>query len=179
MKDIRKYIDENREQFDDKELPAGHMERFEALLKNQEKPVEKIPAKRVRLISIISVAAAIAVLCLLAIKVYIPNNVNITPGLEGTEIETESFQATNEHYDELMQQKIADIMCKLAYTDQENQALLTADLEELMKSHTEFVKEMAHNENKEIAMHYLINHYKTNIQVLDNINEKLGKYTKC
>lgn len=179
MKDRRKFIDENRELFDDKELPAGHVERFEGLLKSKQEPVKQKPAKRVRIISIISVAAAIAVLCMIAIKVYIPSSVNITPETDGTEMGTDKFQATNEHYNQLMEQEIADIMCKAAHTDEDNQRQLSADLEQIKRSNADFVEEMANNEDKEIALKYLVKHYEVNIRVLEDINNKLGRYTNC
>lgn len=179
MKEIRKYIDENRDRFDDKEPPAGHAERFEALLKDRQKPAEKKPVRRKKLISIFSAAAAIAVLCLIAIKVYIPDNVDLTPGTEGTEILTDKFQSTNEYYNELMKQEISDIMCKLAQTDEDNQEQLTSDLEQMIEYNAEFVNEMAANENKEVALQYLIKHYEVNIKALEDINNKLGRYTNC
>jgi len=56
---------------------------------------------------------------------------------------------------------------------------LTEDLQKIIEQNNRFVEEMGKNENEEIALHYLVKHYKTNIQKLENINEKLGKYTKC
>lgn len=180
MKDRKEYIEKNRKLFDDKEPSAGHMERFEALLNKQadiQEP-EKRPAKRLKLISFISVAASVAILIGVAVKFYAPQSIEVAPPTENS-IATDEFKATNDYYNQQMEEQIADIMCKLAYTDTENQAQLTRDIEKIMSSNTAFVDEMSKNENQEMAIRYLVKHYKTNIQKLESINEKLGKYTKC
>lgn len=178
MKDIRKYIDENREIFDDQEPSAGHMERFEALLDKQETTNSTGKASRRTLfIRAISVAATIAILIGVAVKFYAPESIEVPPTEDG--VQTSEFQATNDFYNQQMEQQIADIMCKLANTDPENQSQLTKDLKKIMENNESFVKEISKNENQEIALRYLVKHYKANIQTLENINEKLGKYTNC
>lgn len=173
----RKYIDENRNLFDDMEPSLGHMERFEALLKQQakeEKP--QLRTKRIKLFSIISVAASIVILVAVAIKVRTPEQVEVTP----TEnVSANDFESVNQRYNQQMQAQISNIMCKLSYTDQENQVMLAEDLQRIIDENVGFVKEMSKNEDKEQAIFYLEKHYETNIQVLQDINEKLGKYTNC
>lgn len=175
----RKYIEKNRDLFDDMEPAAGHMERFEALLKQQNEQVnpKKKPVRKIRMISIMSVAASIAILVVVAIKMRTPEHIQAVPGQEN--IITNDFQKMNAYYNQQMQEQISDIMCKLAYTDHEDQALLTEDLQKIIEENTGFVDEMSKNEDKELAIYYLQKHYKANIQVLEDINEKLGKYTNC
>ncbi|NDV95618.1 hypothetical protein D0T84_11945 [Dysgonomonas sp. 521] len=178
MDNIRKKIEGDRDLFDDKEPSLGHAGRFEALLKKQVKPEAK-RAKRVKLISIFSVAASIAVLIAVAIRVYTPGDIGDSIPVP-TEINaSDEFRTTNSFYNQQMEEKIADIMCKLAYTDSENQERLTKDIQRIVASNEDFVKEIASNEDQEMAIHYLVKHYKTNINVLENIDEKLGKHTKC
>ncbi|MFV0418825.1 MAG: hypothetical protein ACK5KT_08870 [Dysgonomonas sp.] len=180
MKDenIRKYIDENRDTFDDKEPSFGHIERFEALLNKQEtENTRGKTARRSLFIRTCAIAASIAILIGVAVKFYAPQSIEVVPNEKGIEIN--EFQATNDYYNQQMEAQIADIMCKLAYTDNENQAQLSQDLEKIIDSNKSFVSEMAKNENKGMALRYLVKHYKANIQALENINEKLGKYTKC
>jgi hypothetical protein len=183
MTDLKDYIKNNREIFDDKEPSAGHAERFEALL-NKQQPLQadtdKVSKKRIPFIKLISVAASIAILVVVGIQFYHPNQ--ITPS--GSSIEnkgntTDEFASTNDYYQQQMEAQIADIMCKLADTDRENQAQLSSDIERIVNSNKAFVKEIANSDNKELALYYLVRHYKANIQVLENINEKLGKHTKC
>ncbi|MDR2950484.1 MAG: hypothetical protein LBV71_14945 [Prevotella sp.] len=176
MNDLRKKIQENRDLFDDKEPSAGHMDRFEALLKKEQKPKS---TKKVRLISILSVAASIAVLIAVAIKFYNPETMNDNIPPTATIEASEEFKTTNSYYSQQMEEQIADIMCKLAYTDTDNQAQLTKDLQKIMDNNSDFINEMAQNEDQETAIRFLVKHYKANIHALENINEKLGKYTKC
>ncbi|MBB4037619.1 ABC-type antimicrobial peptide transport system permease subunit [Dysgonomonas hofstadii] len=176
---MKKYIDDNRRLFDDKEPSDGHMERFEAMLSQlDEKKEEKKPAKKVRLVSLISVAASIAVLIAIAVKFYAPDSINVTAPTQES-ISTSEFQATNEFYNQQMEEQIADIMCKLAQTDPQNQAQLTSDLQQIIEQNQAFVEQMGKKDDQEIAIRYLVKHYKANIQALRNINEKLGKHTHC
>lgn len=179
MKDLRKYIQENRSAFDDKEPPMGHMERFEALLKKQEEKKKDLrkPTKRIKFITLISVAAMFAILVGVAVKFYAPQSINVEPSIENGV--SDEFLATNEYYSQLMEEQIADIMCKLSNTDSENQGKLTEDLQQIVEENKNFINEMSQNENKEIAIRYLVKHYKTNIEALENINEKLGKHVQC
>jgi hypothetical protein len=175
----RKHIERNRESFNDMEPSAGHAERFEALLiqQNKQMKLKQKPAKRIRLISAVSVAASIAVFVAVAIKVRTPEHVESFPNREN--VVTNDFQSVNEYYSRQMQQHISDIMCKLAHTDQKNQALLTEDLQIIMEENAGFINEMSRNENEETAVYYLRKHYKANIRMLEDINVKLGKYTNC
>ncbi|MDU1890994.1 MAG: hypothetical protein E6767_09915 [Dysgonomonas sp.] len=178
MKDLKKYIEENRDIFDDNEPIAGHFERFEALLDMQEKENQaQKPKRRIRLISAFSVAASIAVLIAVALKFY-----TLQPVEGGVQIESnvsEEFVTTNQYYNQQMEEQIADIMCKLAQTDEKNQEQLAAEMQKMKERNTAFVEEISKNENQEMAIYYLVRHYKTNIRQLENINEKLGKHAKC
>lgn len=181
MDDFRKIIENNRGLFDDQEPAAGHIGRFEALLDKQSAS-DKKPRQKVRLMWALSAVASIAVLFFIGIKIFIPDNgqmatTTITP-TENNSL-SEEFIATNDYYNQQMEERIANIMCKLVQTDEENQKQLIADLEKIRVKNTEFVKEMRVNENTEVALHFLVKHYKTNIQVLKNIDEKLGKYANC
>lgn len=176
----RKYIEDNRDLFDDKEPSAGHVERFEALLNSRKREVaeeSKKPVKRVKLAALFSVAASVIVLVMVAVKLNSPDGISVIPETEINKVD--EFQAMNDYYNEKMKGQISDIMCKLAYTDEENQAQLTEDIQNIMDENTSFIDEMAKNEDKSLAIQFLEKHYKTNIQVLEDINEKLGKYTNC
>lgn len=179
MKDRRKFIEENRDLFDDKEPLAGHADRFEALLNSQQLSEEKRrPVKKSLLIRATAIAASIAILIGIGVKFYAPKSIDGIPDIENNNIMNE-FQATNDYYNQQMEEYIADIMCKLANTDVGNQSQLSTDLQKIIDSNTSFVEEMKKNENKEMALRYLVKHYKANIQALENIDKKLGKYTNC
>lgn len=178
MKDRRKFIESNRGIFDDKEPLAGHFDRFETLLNSTKSLPEANSKRRLKLIGVVSIAASIAILVGITFKLYTPQSINPVTPIENA-IEIDEFRSTNEFYNQKMEEQIADIMCKLAYTDTQNQKQLSEDIQKIISSNSAFVDEMAKNDNPEIAIRYLVRHYKANIERLENINEKLGKYTKC
>lgn len=178
MEDRRKLIEENRDLFDDKEPLAGHADRFQALLDKQQSSEKRRPIKKSLIIRATAVAASIAILIGIGVKFYAPKSINAVPDIENNNIMNE-FQATNDYYNQQMEEYIADIMCKLANTDVSNQNQLSTDLQKIIDNNTSFVEEMKKNENKEMALRYLVKHYKANIQALENIDKKLGKYTNC
>lgn len=180
MRNIKKYIDDNRSIFDDKEPSSGHIERFEALLDSQNTMTPaKRTSRRVMIIRTLAVAASIAILIGIVVRYYAPQSIEVVPTENNIDVNANEFQVTNDYYNQQMETQIAEIMCKLANTDTENQAQLTKDLEKIIDSNNKFVKEMSKNENQEMALRYLVKHYKVNIQALENINDKLGKYAKC
>ena len=182
MEDKRKkYIDDNRTLFDDQEPLAGHTERFEALLKGKTEKKDKGYNKRV-FISFISIAASFLLIITIGTRIYSPNKENPGTALEEPVVANampDEFQTVNEYYDRQMKGYISNIMCKLGHTDPQNQARLTADLEQIIENNSAFVNEMSQNENQKVAVRYLEKHYKANIQVLENIDKKLDKYTNC
>jgi hypothetical protein len=178
MDNIRKKIEQNRDLFDEQEPSPGHMERFGALLKNRNEQ-ERKPEKKARLIALLSVAASIAVLAAIAVRICAPGDNSAEAPVPAIISTADEFKAANDYYNQKMEEKIANIMCKLAYTDYENQALLTRDIQQIVDSNSDFVNEIAKSEDREAAIHYLVKHYRTNIGVLENIDEKLGKHTKC
>lgn len=179
MKDWKNYIDDNRNLFDDKEPTGAHFQRFEALLtKETEKKKATKLSKKIKLIQFASIATSIAILIVVGVKFYRSDVIQVTPNTEKNIIQDE-FRSTNEYYSQQMEQQIADIMCKLAYTDPENQKQLSDDIQKIIKNNDSFVHEIAKSEDPDIAIRYLVRHYKTNIERLESINEKLGKYAKC
>lgn len=180
MKELKEYIKQNRDAFDDLEPAAGHSARFEELLNRQEALKAKSGGHlKARYMKMAYIAAAVIVMAILAVTFYSPNKIIYQATAEEEKNIHDEFEATNEFYNQQMAEQIADLMCKLSYTDPDNQAKLSNDLKKLEDSNRQFVNDMAKTENKELAIRYLIKHYKTNIQALENINEKLGKHTKC
>lgn len=185
MKDKRKkYIDGNRNLFDDQEPVTGHGERFEALLNSKmDKSIRQGTGhKKKMLVSIISIAASFLLVITIATRVYLPNKENMGATLDKPVVVStipDEFRTVNEYYDRQMKGYISNIMCKLGHTDPQNQARLAADLEQIIENNSAFVNEMLQNENEKVAVRYLKKHYKANMQALENIDKKLEKYTDC
>jgi len=177
MENLRDYIEKNRELFDDKEPPAGHAKRFEEMLESCQK--QTLRPKRIHLLTILAVAASLALLIGIAVQFYHPARENIVPTKSHSAVVQDEFQATNHYYSQQMQAQIADIQCKLKHTDAGNQQQVKQDLQQLIENSANFVSEMATNNDKKMAVYYLTKHYEANIQALEDINEKLGRYIKC
>ena len=172
LKDIRN----NKDLFDDKELPEGHLDRFEALLDKHNK-VERKPAKRIRLSIWFSAAASVAVIVVIASIYYLSNPLG---GLENNHIkDTNEFYTKNEFYKQQMNQQIQDIMCKLDQTDPETREELQSDLQKVIKENNIFINELKRSKDQEKAIFYMVQHYDRNIQALEFINSKLGKFIQC
>lgn len=92
---------------------------------------------------------------------------------------SEEFIETNQYFSQQMNEEIENIKCKLPYTDENNRKQLVRDIDELLKNNESFIAEIQQSQDEELAINFLVQHYRTNIATLEFINEKLGKYIKC
>lgn len=177
MKEFDKYIRDNRDKFDDKEPPVGHIDRFEALL-DKEMGRSGIKEKRYRLITVLSIAASLTIVVLFGVHFF-------TTDIEDDRSDNNSFMVSNEfiqaneYYKSQMEERITEIMCKIDQADTETKIELQKDLSTILNENKSFIERIKQNNNQELAIFYLVQHYETNIEVLDFINEKLGKHLKC
>ncbi|MDR1582481.1 MAG: hypothetical protein LBS55_04350 [Prevotellaceae bacterium] len=169
MSDLKKYLEENRNIFEDKEPLEGHFERFEKRLDKLTVKKKRKQILRIRLITTFSVAAAIAIV-LVAGLWHSPESVenNISEF-----VETEAF------YREQMNEQITAILCKLDKADAETRDQLEKDLQNITEDNKKFVEEIKNNKNEELAIYYLVEHYNANLQTLQLINDTLSEYFKC
>lgn len=179
MKKLDKYIRDHREEFDDQEMPAGHMERFGALLDKQEETNPEKKSKRFHLLTIAAVAASLAIVTMLGIHFLSPENAITGAAGDGTVTVYSEFLQTNAFYKGQMESQIEDIMCKIENADPETKIQLQKDLEKILAENKEFVEQIEQTDNEELAIFYLVQHYKRNIQALEFINEKLGTHLNC
>lgn len=175
MKSRENEIRNNKNLFDDKELPEGHFERFEALLNKEEIGKEKV-SKRFRLVTIFSAVASVILLIGAGIYFSTVNN----DGFNNSQIKmSNEFYTTNDYYKQQMQVQIDNIMCKLDMADNETRIQLVQDIESIISENNTFVTDIQKNDNEEIAIFYMVEHYKTNIEVLEFINSKLENHVEC
>ncbi len=167
-------IKNKRSLFDDKDLPEGHLIRFEALLNKQEAIKVKV-SKRFKPITIFSIAASVLLVIGVGFYFMTHNHNSNNPQIQ---ISNE-FYTTNEYYNQQMLEQIDNIMCKLSQADNETREQLTQDLESIINENSKFVTNIAQNDNEEMAIYYMVEHYKTNIQVLEFIDKKLSKQIEC
>lgn len=172
MKSIRN----NKDLFDDMELPDGHLERFEALLQKQDK--SKRRATRVRLVTTIaSIAACIAIVIFIGTKFSHMGNEysNVAPDL----MQSKEFVDLNNFYKHQMDEQINNIMCKLEHADSETSVAMKRDIDKIIAENRKFVADISKSEDQELALFYVTQHYDRNLEVLNFINTILGSHFKC
>ena len=184
MEDRKNELDKKRSFIDDHELSEGHNKRFETLLK-QTFPINKKveSATKMKIIFIyVSIAAALILVVGMSLRYY-QSTYSTENIAQQKEIEvnplSEEFIETNQYFSQQMNEEIENIKCKLPYTDENNRKQLTSDIDELLRNNQSFVTEIQQSQDEELAINYLVQHYRTNIATLEFINEKLGKYIKC
>lgn len=168
-------IKNNKDIFDDKELPEGHLERFEALLNEQEKP-KKVKGKRF----LMMFSAAASVIILIGAGLYINDKSRESNTyIDESFAQTDEFYTTNEFYKGQMFSQIDEIICKLDQVDNESKKDLMIDIENIIEDNNRFIDDIQKTPNEETAIFYMVEHYKINIEALKFINEKLTNYYEC
>jgi hypothetical protein len=176
MNDLKNYLKENKAAFDDQEPADGHFERFEERLKAVSKEKKRKRTLKIRLISAFSAAASILLI------IGIGNHFHASPidtGEPLSEQTANEFSLTNDFYQEQMNEQIADIQCKLSKADFETQNQLENDLQKILMENTLFVQQIQNDTHEDLAIFYLVKHYKANLHALEFINQKLGDYIEC
>jgi hypothetical protein len=173
--DLRKYLEENRSVFDDKEPPDEHRERFEARLNSFATEKKYKHRLKIRLIATLSAAASILLIVATGIWLLAP-----PPG-NGAMQNSDEFAETETFYRIQMNEQMAAILCKLNNADAETRNRLKEDLQYLTATNDELVEEMRSSKDKdeELAIYYLVEHYSINLEILELINEKLSEYFSC
>jgi hypothetical protein len=170
MSELKKYFEENRNIFDDKEPLDGHFERFEKHLDCLNTEKKRKQTLKIRFLTTFSIAASI--LLIVAAGLWLntsPDNVVVLSEFS----ETEAF------YRKQMNEQIEAILCKLDKADDETRNLLEKDLQNMTDDNKLFVEEIKANKNEELAIYYLVEHYNANLQTLQSINDILSEYFKC
>ncbi|GHU79534.1 hypothetical protein FACS1894145_3900 [Bacteroidia bacterium] len=173
MESLKNCIKENRAVFDDREPADGHFERFEERLNCLEPAKQPKRSLKFRLITVFSAAASV---CLIVMAVlWMQNEEN---DLAGQPNKTE-FSVTNQFYAEQMNEKIDHIQCKLSAVSPGVRNRLEEDLHQIVTENKQFVQKMQKESNEDLAVFYLIKHYKINLHTLEFISGKLGSDVEC
>jgi hypothetical protein len=173
MNELKKYFEENRNIFDNEEPLNGHVERFEKRLNNLVTEKKRKQTLTVRFISTFSIAASIALMFAAGIIWML-----VSPQKE-IEQNINEFTETEMFYREQMNGQISEILCKLDKADADTRNWLEKDLRSLTEDNNSFVEEIKEHGNEELAIYYLVEHYKANLQTLQLINTQLGEYFNC
>jgi hypothetical protein len=174
MSDLKKYLNENRDVFDDREPSDGHFERFEERLNRH-----VAGKKRGRTLKIIRTGAiAASILLLVSVGIWL-RNVSVTNAGKVAEQETGEFAEAEAFYREQMNEQVAGILCKLNKADAETRIRLEKDLQEVLENNDIRIDEIRDSRNEDRAIYYLVEHYRINLRALQFINDKLGEYFNC
>jgi hypothetical protein len=178
MRKWRNYIKENPSFFDDQEPEEGHFERFEERLNRSTQRDNNKRTALIKRVSAFSIAASIAILVLVGIRFFSSPNAVVEEISAGQNLK-EEFLTTDDFYQEQMNKQIEVIQCKLASADSQTRNQLEKDLQSIRNENKHFVKEIQNDENEELAIFYLVKHYRANLRALQFINDKLGKQFEC
>ncbi|MDR2027698.1 MAG: hypothetical protein LBQ01_09105 [Prevotellaceae bacterium] len=172
MSELKKYLKENRNIFDDQTPPDGHFERFESRLDRLAEKKKSRQTSKTRLVATVAIAASILFAVVAGIW-------SLKPAEKNPEQISSEFAETETFYRTQMNEQIAAIQCKLDKADEETRNQLEKDLQILTEDNNIFVEEIKEYTNEEMAIYYLVKHYSANLQSLQFINDKLGEYFNC
>jgi len=177
MESLRNYLKENRAVFEDKEPAEGHFERFEERLARFIS--EKQPKKtlNVRLVTVFSAAAS--VLLIIAAVVWLYFSPEIRDRDMSLQPDKNEFSITNQFYAEQMNEQIERIQCKLSVVNPGIRNQLEEDLHQIVMENEQFVQKMQNENNEDLAIFYLVKHYRVNLHTLEFISDKLGNDVEC
>jgi hypothetical protein len=168
---------ENRTVFDDKEPAEGHFERFEErlnLVQSEQQPKRTL---KIRFITVFSAAASILLIITAAVWFY------FSPDTGKTDLMAQSnsteFSVTNQFFTEQMNEKISHIQCQLSVVSPDVRDQLEKDLHQIVTENEQFVQKMQNENNDDLAVYYLVKHYRVNLHALEFIYEKLGSDLEC
>jgi hypothetical protein len=169
MKRLQKYLTDNRNVFDDNEPMDGHLERFAERL-NRRNSKHRQSLKR-RFVLTFAVAASIAII--------VETGIWRLSKLNDAQPEINEFAETETFYKMQMNGQIESILCKLDKADPETRRQLDEDLRDIIEENRAFLDEIRTHNNSELAIYYLVEHYRINLATLQAISDRLGEYFNC
>lgn len=176
MKSLRN----NKDLFDDQEVPQGHLERFEALLDKQIKEQKNTQKKAIRIKLITSIAAIAACIALIVfVSVEYLNHDNRGNDVISNLSNSSEFAELNNYYQKQMDEQIALIICKAEQADAETEVNIKRDVQKIMEENQIFIQDISQSENQELALFYVVQHYDRNLEILSLINSTLESHFKC
>jgi hypothetical protein len=175
MESLKELIKENPAVFDDREPAEGHFERFEERLNRL--ALEKQPKRTLKFGLFAGFSAAASILLIVVTTVWLhpsPENAGQVEQPGKTD-----FSVTNRFYAEQMDEKITRIRCKLSAVSPDVRNQLEEDLHWIVAKNEQFVRNMQKEDNENLAVFYLVKHYRINLHTLEFISDKLGKDIEC
>ncbi|GHT64489.1 hypothetical protein AGMMS50239_22300 [Bacteroidia bacterium] len=177
MKSLKNYIKENPAVFDDQEPAEGHFERFAERLNRLASEKQPKRTLKFRLITVFSAAASVFLIIMATVWLH------SSPEEEKNDFSEQpdktEFSVTNRFYAEQMNEKIEHIQCKLSTVSPNVRSQLEGDLQQIVTENKQFIQKMQKENNENLAVFYLVKHYKINLHTLEFISDKLGDDGEC
>lgn len=169
MSDLEKYIIENREQFETEEPEQGHLDRFSAKLKQENKPVRRLKFRHA-----IQIAASVAIIITSGIVIVKSNK----GGSKMAVVEVpEQYQETQNYYAQQVNYRYDEIE-SFEFTEEEEKEMLLKELQEMDEYYQELLVDLDANPGDERVIAALIKHYKMKMLVMDQIIEQLKQFNQ-
>ncbi len=169
MSDLEKYIQKNKEAFENEPL-SGHFDRFSAKL-------NRLPTtKKISLFPRLMKVAAVAVLVILSSlwtyeKVFQHNNQD---GIALSDVSPE-YKEVEQYYQQQINVKYGEINSAHLFTDSIQKRMVLNELSEMDSIYNCMKKDLKTNPNDERVINAMIDHYRLKVEVMNNLLEQLQK----
>jgi len=167
MDELKILIDDNKQMFDSAEPIAGHFDRFQAKLKQEEKKVIDFSWK-----SMLKVAS-VAILVVLS-GLYIKDQLfKFVPELPITQVNKE-FNETEEYYISLVNQQIGELEQMDNTLSKEQHIMLKGEMTKMDNMYKKLQIDLEAMPNDPRIMQAMLQHYQMKIEVLNRIINNLN-----
>lgn len=189
MDELKKFIEQNRSQFDDCEPMDGHFDRFMQKLEAEQR--HTIGRSRTQILKIAAVAVIAIVLGATVVSTGIHRGVRLieaemanadpdapmklierTTNYMKAKVEPE-YSETQNYYISLVDNRLDEIR-KTETVDEQQKAELLKEMSEMDELFVNLQKELKANPDNPVLIDAMINHYQTKIEVLNQIITNLN-----
>lgn len=172
MKNLEKYITENRDAFNSLEPSADHFLRFEKKLRSKGRP------KVIRLIAPALKVAAMFILVALS-SLWVMDNMfpgkKLNGGITLSEVSPE-YKEVEIYYTSLINEKYAQIKSFDLNSEEGQKDILMNEIEEMNAIYKSLSQELKSDPNNERIINAMIQYYQMKAEVMNQIIEKLKEF---
>ena len=191
MDELKKFIEQNRGQFDDCELMDGHFDRFMQKLEAEQRHTIGPRRSRTQILKIAAVAIISIVLGATVAKSFVNRSVKLietewanadpdapmklierTTNYVKAKVEPE-YRETQNYYINLVDNRLDEIRATET-VDEKQKAELLKEMSEMDELFVNLQKELKANPDNPVLIDAMINHYQTKIEVLNQIITNLN-----
>jgi hypothetical protein len=163
MEKLNQFFNQNRDIFDDKEMPRGHEKRFR----------QKLEKSKNRLGLRILYGAAASLICIslfsFLVKEFIlkPKHIDESEHVIALSDISGKYQEVEMFYQEGIKEKISEFRHLECTIDEEQQHMINLELEQFDRNYLKLQADLSVNRNDERIINAMINNYQTKIMFLE------------